>query len=129
AVRVGAAGARQDGCRPALIVRIARTADWERAQGERSYVPPSFGRDGFIHMSRPDQVQLPANAFFTNQADLVLLWIDESRLGGNLRYEAADEDGEKFPHLYAPLDLEAVVGVTGLERWEPGGFVLPPRPR
>jgi uncharacterized protein (DUF952 family) len=93
-------------------------------------VPAAYERDGFVHLSRPEQAHVPANLFYAGERDLVLLWIDPERLRAELRHESTDPaaGGEPFPHLYGPLNLEAVVAVTELEPWEPGGFVLPPPP-
>ena len=45
---------------------------------------------------------------FVGRDDLVLLEIDTDRLSAELRWE----DG--FPHLYGPLELEAVVSARRL---------------
>jgi uncharacterized protein (DUF952 family) len=81
-------------------------------------------------MSRPEQAHLPANAIFSRQPDLVLLWIDAGRLAEELRYERVTDDGEAhvFPHLYRRLDLAAVVDVVPLAAWGPGSFTLPRAP-
>jgi len=75
-----------------------------------------------------------ANEIFQGQENLLLLCIDESKLTSALRWEAPahpegaptnDSKGEApFPHLYGPLNLEAVVGVFALCAAE-SGFRLP----
>jgi uncharacterized protein (DUF952 family) len=112
-----------------VIVHIVHRADWERAQVEGAYVSHGFGEDGFIHMSRPDQAHFPANAIFSEKPELVLLWIDVGQLNHPLRWERADDSPIAFPHLYGPLNLDAVVGVTNLQPWKTADFVLPPQPR
>jgi uncharacterized protein (DUF952 family) len=113
-----------------LIVHLARRHEWEAALSTGAYAPSELAADGFIHMSRPEQAHLPANAIFSSQPDLVLLWIDAGRLAAELRYERVTDDGEAhvFPHLYGPLHLDAVVGVVPLDVWEPGSFTLPRAP-
>jgi uncharacterized protein (DUF952 family) len=71
---------------------------------------------------------LPANAFFSGQSDLVLLWVDPERLTAELRYEAPERGAPRFPHLYGPLNVAAVLGISELPAWGPGEFVLPPTP-
>jgi uncharacterized protein (DUF952 family) len=105
-----------------LIVHLARADEWAAGRDRGTYVPAEYEADGFIHCSRPEQAHLPANALFSDTPGLVLLWID----GGAVAADLVEEDG--FPHLYAPLDVDAVVAVSALEPWEPGGFALPPRP-
>lgn len=53
--------------------------------------------------------------YFAGRDDLVLLEIDPARLRAELKYEPAP-DGELFPHVYGPLNIDAVVGVTLPER-------------
>ncbi|TGR88291.1 DUF952 domain-containing protein, partial [Mesorhizobium sp. M2E.F.Ca.ET.209.01.1.1] len=45
---------------------------------------------------------------FAGQTDLLLIAIDGSKLGDALKYEVS-RGGALFPHLYAPLDLGAVL--------------------
>jgi uncharacterized protein (DUF952 family) len=42
----------------------------------------------------------------------VLLWIDPQRLLAPIRYEASE--GEIFPHIYGPLNLDSVLRVCEL---------------
>jgi len=112
-----------------VIVRIARETDWERAQTEGLYAPPELERDGFIHLSKPEQVSGPANALYSDEHGLALLWIDPARLEAELSYEPpAPGAPVTFPHLYGPLNLDAVVGVVQLEPWKRGEFRLPSAP-
>ena len=66
------------------------------------------GPDGFVHLSRPDQVHLPASRLGLRRP--VLLVVDPARLDAPLRAEPglpADPDGMLFPHLYGPLPTSA----------------------
>ena len=76
--------------------------------------------EGFIHLSRPDQILKVANAFYRGLTDAILLWIDPARLNAELRWETVDAD--VFPHLYGPLNLEAVVAVSDLQPDSAGVF-------
>lgn len=111
-----------------LIVHIARETEWLEAKSGGEYVPSTLPRDGFIHLSRPEQAHLPANAMYSGQQDLVLLWVDPTQLHAELRYEAPEPGAPQFPHLYGPLNLDAVVAETRLEPWERGAFTLPAPP-
>jgi diaminopimelate epimerase len=112
----------------ALIVHIARQAEWQQARDVGEYAPSSLAREGFIHLSRPEQAHLPANALYSGQRDLVLLWVDPTWLRAELRYEAPEPGALEFPHLYGSLNLDAVVAETRLEPWERGAFTLPAAP-
>ncbi len=92
-----------------LIHHICSRADWERAREAGEYRADSLATEGFIHFSTPAQVQRTARRFFRGQGGLVLLSVDSAHVRQELRYEGAE--GELFPHLYGPLNLDAVVTV------------------
>jgi len=117
-----------------MIFHIASAADWEKAQREGSYRPESLAGEGFIHCSTAGQALRVANAFFRGRTGLLLLAIDEGRLRPALRWEGPAPPkpgamehgaGEKFPHLYGPLNVDAVVSAAPLACAEDGSFVWP----
>ena len=57
--------------------------------------------------------------------DLVLLCIEPARVRAEIRYEALVTD-ESFPHIYGPLNLEAVERVLEFPLQADGTFQLPP---
>ena len=66
-----------------------------------------------------------ANARFAGAADLVLLCVVVSRLTAPLRYEGGDPGSDElFPHLYGPLDVDAVERALPFPEG-PDGFALP----
>ena len=81
-------------------------------------------RDGFIHLSAANQLRGTLDKHFAGQACLVLLEVDANRLGAGLKWEKS-RGGALFPHLYAPLDLAAVLSVMKLELVENGSHLLP----
>jgi uncharacterized protein (DUF952 family) len=95
-----------------MIVHIVERRVWEQAQQTGEYRAASLATEGYIHTSRPEQVLPVANRFYQGIPDLLLLWIDPQRLLAPLYYEASD--GEIFPHIYGPLNLESVVRVCEL---------------
>ncbi|MDQ6918815.1 MAG: DUF952 domain-containing protein [Candidatus Dormibacteraeota bacterium] len=64
--------------------------------------------EGFIHCSTASQLEA-SGRHFAAQTGLVVLEIDPEKLRWELRWE--NSQGEAFPHLYGPLDLEAVISV------------------
>jgi uncharacterized protein (DUF952 family) len=92
-----------------LILHICKRDDWEHAQVAGEYHADSLATEGFIHFSTQAQVVRTAKRFFHGQQGLVLLSVESGRLRPELRYEGAD--GDLFPHLYGPLNLDAVVAV------------------
>jgi uncharacterized protein (DUF952 family) len=95
-----------------LILHITTRAQWEAARAAGRYTAPSLATEGFIHFSDPDQVARVAEARFSGVPGLVLLRVAPDRLHAPLKYERSDAGEERFPHLYGPLNLDAVVDVV-----------------
>ena len=80
---------------------------------------------GFIHTSRPHQLLRVANAIFKGQRDLVLLYIDPHAVSAEIKYEAPPGSQEAFPHIYGPLNTDAVIKVVDFLPDAAGLFTLP----
>lgn len=98
-----------------VLVHLCTTEEWEAAQQLGVHRPESLDALGFVHLSSPQQVHLPANRLYAGRADLMLLRIDAARLSSPVRWEPgvpSDPVDMVFPHLYGPLPLAAVTNVT-----------------
>ncbi|QYG95069.1 GNAT family N-acetyltransferase [Iamia sp. SCSIO 61187] len=103
-----------------MLLHITTAAPWRVALAAGTHVTPSLPTEGFIHLSRPDQVALPANRLYAGRDDLLLLVIDPDRLDAEVRWEPGvptDPGSMRFPHLYGPLPVAAVTSVVP---WRPG---------
>lgn len=107
-----------------LIYHITSRDGWQQAQAAGAYRGDTLATEGFIHTSTGAQVARTANRFYHGRAGLVLLAIDPARLSAELRYEAAS-DGELFPHIYGPLNLDAVTAVGDFLPAPDGTFSFP----
>jgi uncharacterized protein (DUF952 family) len=96
-----------------FIYHIAVAADWEQALLDGEYTISTRGRtlaeEGFIHASTAEQVPLVADAFYRDAPDLILLVIAPERLRPELRYEQVPGQPDPYPHIYGPLNLDAVL--------------------
>lgn len=108
-----------------MIYHITSNAAWRAARAAGSYAADSLATEGFIHFSTRDQALRVANALFQGRRDLVLLAVDPARLSAEVRYEES-LPGEHFPHLYGPLNLDAVVAVYPFPPRPDGSFDWPP---
>jgi uncharacterized protein (DUF952 family) len=116
-----------------LILHITSKEEWASAQARREYRAASLESEGFIHASTSKQVLAVANAFYLRQNDLVLLVIDETLVKPEVRWEAPAgspvegiSPADLFPHIYGPLNTDAVVRVLDFEPDPVKGFSLPP---
>lgn len=109
-----------------IILHIISRGEWETAVSHPPYAPSSLASEGFIHCSTPEQVLLPANSLYRGRADLLLLCLDAARIAADVVYEDCYDSGIEFPHIYGPLNLEAVVTVIEFPCQADGSFRLPP---
>lgn len=93
-----------------------------------TYTPLRFAEDGFIHCTAGRELLLQvANDYFAHVTEpVVVIEIDVVRLTAELRVEPPMplagggqkhvQTGLLFPHIYGPLNLDAVVGIGRLQR-------------
>lgn len=109
-----------------MIYHITIPLVWEAAQKEGVYHSVSLAEEGFIHCSKAEQILRVANTWFSGEEILVLLEIDPDKLMPELRWEAGtDKQDELFPHLYGPINLEAVKRTLEMRPGNGGQFSLP----
>ena len=109
----------------ARILHICPQADWDAGKAAGAYTAASLETEGFIHCSTTEQVLGVANNIFVGQTDLVLLVIETERLTEKLVYEDTYNHGSEFPHVYGPINLDAVVDVVAFPAGADGLFTLP----
>ena len=107
------------------IYKICPAGLWAAAEKDGMFKgsPVDF-EDGYIQFSTAAQVTEPAARHFKVEDGLLLVAIDGDRLGPALRWEKA-RSGELFPHLYAPLGLDAVFSVAPLPLGKDGRHQFP----
>lgn len=103
------------------IYHCSLLSDWEAAVVAGEYTVSTLGRtlheEGFIHASYADQVDGVLARYYADVTEpMVLLVIDADRLTVPLVPESPPGVAEKFPHIYGPLGVEAVVEVRPIVR-------------
>lgn len=100
-----------------MIYHVTTRAEWDRAQQLGAYEAASLPIEGFMHASADErQVAGVLQRYFAGQSGLVKLTIDPARLTHELKWELAPSVNEEFPHIYGPLNLDAVVAVEDVNR-------------
>ncbi|WP_319445300.1 MULTISPECIES: DUF952 domain-containing protein [unclassified Mycobacterium] len=100
---------------PRIFVHLCTTDEWRAAERLGLRKPPSLDDVGFVHLSAPQQVHLPANRLYAGRTDMVLLQCDPASLDAPVRWEPGvpgDPEAMRFPHLYGPLPMAAVTSIT-----------------
>lgn len=116
-----------------MIFHITSRKDWETAQAKGEYVADSLRTEGFIHCSTLAQVLPVAEKFYKGQSGLVLLMIEPTLLTSTLNWEAPSGGtpppgvpaGDKFPHIYGPINTDAVTNVFDFIFDSTGAFQIP----
>lgn len=113
------------------LVHLCGRDEWAAASVSGEHRPPSLSDVGFVHLSSVEQVHLPANRLYAGRADLVLLYLNPERLAAPVIWEggvATDPVSMRFPHLYGPLPVAAVIRVIPYPPGADGTFPPLPEP-
>jgi uncharacterized protein (DUF952 family) len=115
-----------------MIFHITSRTTWAEAQKRGDYRAESLTTEGFIHCSTLSQV-LPVANNYKGQSGLILLEIEPTLLSAKLKWEPPSGGmpppgvpvGDRFPHVYGPINLDAVVKALDLTSKPDGTFDLP----
>ena len=96
------------------IFHLALPEDWAAAFKTGDYRMSTRGLPldavGFIHASFGPQVEVTANRFYDDVDQLVRLMIDPQKVPAEIREEPPEPGSdERFPHIYGPLPIDAVI--------------------
>ena len=104
----------------ARVLHVTTTEDWATAQSSGAIRTPSLVTEGFIHCCTPAQLTGVLERFYAGRTDLVVLELDAASLADDLAWESPAppegspvtdaEAGQSFPHVYAEIPLDRVLG-------------------
>ena len=113
-----------------VIYHLAFRSDWEAGVGTGEYRAPSLAEEGFIHASGDEEQMLRVAArLFAGRTDLLVFDVDTERLAeGSPVVREPARSGEMYPHVYGPINPDAVVRIRSLapEAADPSRFTLAP---
>ncbi len=94
---------------------------WQAAAPDRPFEAASLATEGFVHLTHrmPDLVEV-ANTFYRDDPrPHLVLTIALDRLTVPWRHDG----DERFPHVYGPIDRDAVRDVRAMPRLADGTFL------
>ncbi|KJY18343.1 MULTISPECIES: DUF952 domain-containing protein [Streptomyces] len=112
-----------------MIFHIVPLADWTAAP-ELPFAPPSLDSEGFVHCSadRATALGIVDSHYRAQPGTLLAVELDEDALTAEVRREG--DSGGRFPHVFGPLNRDAVIHVwevvrtpgtpASLTPWQPG---------
>jgi len=99
----------------ATIYHVTTAAAWDEAREKGRYESPSLAAEGFIHCSTDgQQVKGVLERYFGGKTGLVKLVIDTEKLTSPFIYEWSPSTADTFPHVYGPINLDAVTDVIAI---------------
>lgn len=125
-----------------LIYHLVPAGYYQAQPKAHPYLPETFAQEGFIHCTAGLDVLIEiANTYFdTLPENLLVLKIDPQQLTAPLKFEppipppgqttAGKSDSLSdlqplFPHIYGPLNREAIINTFTLDRDNTGRWQLP----
>ncbi|PWT94622.1 MAG: DUF952 domain-containing protein [Bacteroidetes bacterium] len=94
-----------------IIYHITTKIESDRARQTGLYESPALKEEGFIHCCEANQVDGVLQRYFNGKKDLVKFVIDTGRLKSQLIYDWSTSIEATFPHIYGPINIDAVVAV------------------
>jgi uncharacterized protein (DUF952 family) len=98
-----------------IIYHLTTKPEWEQAQARGHYESASLADEGFIHCSEERQIPGVIERYFKEKKQLVKLVIETTRLTSPLYYDWSPSIEDTFPHVYGPINLDAVLSVEKIE--------------
>ena len=97
-----------------IIFHITTMPEWKAAKAKGSYESASLAEEGFIHCSEDRQISGVLDRYFKDKKDLVKLVINTDKLTSPIYFDWSPSVEDTFPHIYGPINLEAVEDVVPL---------------
>lgn len=97
-----------------IIYHVTTAAEWTATKEKGFYETPSLHTEGFIHCSEEHQVTGVLERYFAGKSNLVKLVIDTDKLTSKYVQEWSPSTQDTFPHVYGPIDLDAVIEIVPL---------------
>ena len=96
------------------IYHVTTAEEWNEAKKKGAYESASLNAEGFIHCSETRQVAGVLERYFAGKDNLVKLVIDTDKLTARYIQEWSPSVQDTFPHIYGPINTEAVTDVIAL---------------
>jgi len=107
-----------------LIFHLVKKKDWKEQKKEARYHPEVLDSKGFIPCSSGNNIEEIANRLFRGERRILLIVINTTLIEPELKYEQNMEGGVSYPHIYGPLNLDAVIDKIELVPEEDGSFEI-----
>ena len=98
------------------IFHITHPETWRTAKDDKFYSSDTLSEIGFIHCCGKDQIEFVLDQWFFEWKNLILLEIEIDKLSSRLVFENLEGGNELFPHVYGPVDLDAIITIKEMKK-------------
>ena len=106
---------------PAIYL-LSSNAEYQQALSAGKLTRDSLTSEGFIHATPKSQLNRLANKYYKDKEQPLILIVDKELVIPEIKWEPAS-DG-LYPHIYGPLNINAVTRVEKISLNEDGNFYL-----
>ena len=92
-----------------LIFHVVKKEDWKSQKKDSRYHPETLDSEGFIHCSSGNKIEEVTNRLYKGETDVLLIIINTTLVEPEIRYESSGNSDSKYPHIYGPLNMDAVI--------------------
>lgn len=97
-----------------VIYHITSASEWDDARQKGYYASKALKEEGFIHCCEERQIPDVLQRFYSGKKDLVKLAVQTEKLTSQLIYDWSNAIEDTFPHVYGPINLDAIIGTEQL---------------
>jgi uncharacterized protein (DUF952 family) len=107
---------------PEVTFHLVPEDVWLAQKEESRYHPEGFSSEGFIHCTHGHNfvIEVGNRYYRDDPRRYLVLDVDLERVAAPVVYE---DDERRFPHIYGPLEQDAVRRVSRVERAADGTFI------
>lgn len=105
-----------------MIIHCMKKATWDQRKNKEYWGQRDIEAEGFLHCSTVEYFWRVAPNFIDTKDELVLVCIDEGKLKAEVKYEDGDHCGRAYPHVYGPINHDAVIKVVPFLKKEDGTY-------
>ena len=110
-----------------MILHCMTKSLWDERKNKDVWGHRELAAEGFIHCSPVEYFWRVAPNFKDTDEELILLCLDESKLQAEIRYEDGDNCGRFYPHIYGPINNDAVTAVLPFIKDNEGTYIKNPQ--
>ena len=104
------------------IYLLSSQAEYQKSLNVGTLTRDSLSDEGFIHATPRNQLTRLANKYYKDKVQPLILVVDKTLILPEVKWEPAT--GGLYPHIYGPLNMNAVTTIEEISLNEDGIFCL-----